>query len=79
MYDYYFDLDYRTHSAELQDIAAMDRLAAQAAPASALHRYGESHGGTRRPGVGTELVERLRHALHLGSARHAAPTVTTHR
>ena len=34
----------RTTTTELQDIAAMDRLAAKAAPASALRRYAASRG-----------------------------------
>lgn len=74
MYDYQFELDYRTRAAELQDIAALDRLAAQAAPASALRRYGENRGG-QRSGLGADLVERLRHVLHIGST----PTAASHR
>ena len=37
--DFSFGWEYRARATELQDIAAMDRLAAQAAPESALRRY----------------------------------------
>jgi hypothetical protein len=40
--DYSYSWEYRTRSTELQDIAAMDRLAAEVAPASALRRYAAS-------------------------------------
>lgn len=40
--DFSFGWEYRARATELQDIAAMDRLAAQAAPASALRRYAAS-------------------------------------
>src|SRR3954464_14514167 len=45
--DYSFGREYRARATELQDIAAMDRLAAQAAPASALRRYAASRRNRR--------------------------------
>jgi len=50
--DYSFGWQYRARTTELQDIAAMDRLAAQAAPASALRRY----AATRRDRRGESRV-----------------------
>lgn len=52
--DYGFGWEYRARTTELQDIAAMDRLAAQVAPPSALRRYAASRavrraGHRRRP------------------------------
>lgn len=79
MNDYYYEWHYHTRATELQDIAAMDRLAAQAAPASALRRYAEHYRGTRRAGSGAELMSRVRNALHIGTARHDATAVSSHR
>lgn len=70
MNDYLWENLYRSRSAELQDIAAMDRLAAQAAPASALRRYAASRGGAVGPGW-AGLAPRLRQLLH---TRTAGPT-----
>ncbi|SDT31867.1 hypothetical protein SAMN04488543_3710 [Friedmanniella luteola] len=51
--DYSFGWEHRARITELQDIAAMDRLAAQVAPPSALRRYAASRAvrrsGGRRP------------------------------
>ena len=41
--DFTFGWDYRARAAELQDIAALDRLAAQVAPPSALRSYVRQH------------------------------------
>ena len=45
--DYGLGWEYRARMTELQDIAAMDRLAAQVAPPSALRRYAASRAGRR--------------------------------
>ena len=63
--DFSFGWEYRARGAELQDIAAMDRLAAQAAPPSALRRYAQqraTHGeGTgRRTGTWRRLLHGAR-------------------
>lgn len=53
------DYDVNARIAELQDIAALDRLAADGQPASVLTRWAaREHGGTRGGG--------LRRLLHLG-------------
>jgi hypothetical protein len=68
--DYSYDREYRTRSTELQDIAAMDRLAAELAPASTLRRYARSRKA-RGLGVAerwTDLWRRTR----AGHLRHAA-------
>jgi hypothetical protein len=49
--DYSFGWEHRARATELQDIAAMDRLAAQVAPPSALRRYAASRA-VRRAGRG---------------------------
>ncbi len=68
MNEYYLEHIYRNRSAELQHIAAMDRLAAELAPASALRRYAANHDGSSesRPWVG--FLARLRRLLHTGPA-----------
>ena len=48
--DFSFGWEYRMRATELQDIAAMDRLAAQVAPASALRRYANSRADRRSRG-----------------------------
>jgi hypothetical protein len=63
--DFSFGWEYRARGAELQDIAAMDRLAAQAAPPSALRRYAQQRatrgeGTGRRPGTWRRLLHGLR-------------------
>ena len=45
--DYSFGWEYRTRMTELQDIAALDRLAAEVAPPSALRRYAASRAVRR--------------------------------
>jgi hypothetical protein len=45
--DYSFGWEHRARITELQDIAAMDRLAAQVAPPSALRRYAASRAVRR--------------------------------
>ena len=49
--DYRYGWEHRARATELQDIAAMDRLAAQVAPPSALRRYAASRA-VRRSGRG---------------------------
>jgi hypothetical protein len=63
--DFSFGWEYRARATELQDIAAMDRLAAQAAPPSALRRYAQqraARGGDRagRPGTWRRLLHGAR-------------------
>ena len=62
--DFSFGWEYRARGTELQDIAAMDRLAAQAAPPSALRRYAEQRAarGDRagRPGTWRRLLHGAR-------------------
>jgi hypothetical protein len=60
--DYGFGLEHRTRSTELQDIAAMDRLAAEMAPPSALHRYAAARRirGVRVAERWTDLWRRTR-------------------
>jgi hypothetical protein len=48
--DYSFGWEYRTRMTELQDIAALDRLAAEVAPPSALRRYAASRAVRRSRG-----------------------------
>ena len=47
IYDYGFGWEQRARTTELQDIAAMDRLAAELAPPSALRRYAASRAARR--------------------------------
>ena len=67
--DYSYNREYRTRSTELQDIAAMDRLAAEVAPASALRRYAASRRvrGVRVTDRWTDLWRRSR----AGRVHHA--------
>lgn len=48
--DFSFGREYRARATELQDIAAMDRLAAQVRPASALRRYAATRVDRRGEG-----------------------------
>jgi hypothetical protein len=67
--DYSYSWEYRTRSTELQDIAAMDRLAAELAPASTLRRYARSRRvrGTRVADRWTDVWRRSR----AGRVHHA--------
>ena len=67
MNDYTYQHTFEARSAELQDIAAMDRLAGQLAPAPRLRRYAETQGLADRPTWRAEirsLVTRGRHVRH---------------
>lgn len=64
MNDYSYGYEYRARLAELQDIAAMDRLAAELAPAARLHRYAEGRGYGH-----TSWTERIGRVLHLAGSR----------
>ena len=64
MSDYTYQHTFETRSAELQDIAAMDRLAGQLAPAPRLRRYAETSGLADRRGWGAEIRALVRHARH---------------
>lgn len=57
--DFSFGWEYRARATELQDIAAMDRLAAQGAPASALRRYAASLGAGEGAGRNRAWWRRL--------------------
>lgn len=48
--DYSYLYDYKMRMADLQDIAAMDRMAAELRPPSALRRWAEQRASQRRPG-----------------------------
>ena len=65
--DYSYLFEYKTRTAELQDIAAMDRMAAELLPQSALSRWAEQRLAQRREGRRTGLGRLFRH-----QARHAA-------
>ena len=65
--DYSYLFDHKTRMAELQDIAAMDRMAADLRPQSALSRWAEQRAGERRPRRSHGLFRLGRH-----QARHAA-------
>ena len=72
MSDYIYQRNFQIRSAELQDIAAMDRLAGELASTRRMRRYAETRGLADRPAWGeavVALVTRRRHARH---ARHAA-------
>jgi len=60
--DYSHGVEHRTRSTELQDIAAMDRLAAEMAHPSVLHRYGAARRlrGVRVADRWTDLWRRTR-------------------
>jgi hypothetical protein len=61
--DFSFGWEYRARGAELQDIAAMDRLAAQAAPPSVLRRYAQQRAARGdQDGRRTGAWRRLLHA-----------------
>lgn len=63
--DYSHGWQHRTRTAELADIAAMDRLAAELAPPSALRRYAAQRAarpGRREPGWRRLLHLRVHHA-----------------
>lgn len=45
--DYSFLIEYKTRMAELQDIAAMDRLAAEMTPPSAMRRWAQQRRADR--------------------------------
>lgn len=66
MNDYGFGYEYRARLADLQDIAAMDRLAAELAPASRLHRHGRARGYAHA----SSWTERAGRLLHRAGARH---------
>jgi hypothetical protein len=69
MSDYSFGKEYRARSSELQDIAAMDRLAADLAPASRLRRHADARG-YGRPSTWTQRIGRVLHATHDRRGRH---------
>ena len=67
--EYSYGIQYRTRMAELQDIAAMDRLAAQVAPPSALRRYAQQRStradrGTNRSAGGWRRLLHARRPYH---------------
>lgn len=76
MDDYSFGYEYRARITELQDIAAMDRLAAQLAPASRLRRYAESTGPAGDTGW-SALMARLRRVLGGRQVRHGHENVAS--
>ncbi len=63
--DYSYGWEHRARATELQDIAAMDRLAAQLAPPSALRRY----AATRRS-RGAEATTRWTELRRRFSSHH---------
>lgn len=65
--DYSFLFDYKMRMADLQDIAAMDRMAAELRPQSALSRWAEQRSAQRR----TRRSHGFR-GLGRHQARHAA-------
>jgi hypothetical protein len=67
--DYSYGLEHRTRTTELQDIAAMDRLAAELAPPSALRRYAASRKA-RGVGVADRWTD-LRRRFRGGHPHHA--------
>ena len=64
MNDYTYQHTFEARSAELQDIAAMDRLAGQLAPAPRLRRYAETQGLTPRRRWGAGIKSLVSHARH---------------
>ena len=75
MNDYTYQHTFAARAAELQDIAALDRLAGELAPTPRLRRYAEDRGLADRPSWGAgirSLVPRGRHTRHARHARHAA-------
>ncbi len=67
---YSFSYGYKMRAAELQDIAAMDRLAAELAPPSALRRWARQ----RQAGQASAAVRRGGLRRLLGTSRTANPT-----
>ncbi|HEY5820519.1 MAG TPA: hypothetical protein VIT20_00995 [Propionibacteriaceae bacterium] len=67
--DYSYLVEYKTRMAELQDIAAMDRLAAELAPPSALRRWVEQRRAAKDGAAVRPLRVRRLHGS--GRARHA--------
>jgi hypothetical protein len=65
--DYSYLFEYKMRMAELQDIAAMDRMAADLRPQSALSRWAEQRASQRSPRRSHGLGRLRRH-----HARHAA-------
>ena len=72
MSDYIYQQNFQTRSAELQDIAAMDRLAGELAPTRRMRRYAETQGLAQRPAWGETLVALVTRRHHTRHARHAA-------
>ena len=70
--DYSLGWEYRARMTELQDIAAMDRLAREVAPASALRRYAAQRRADRR---GTRTAGLWR---RLGGHRQPRPVGQDH-
>ena len=67
MSDYIYQQNFQSRSAELQDIAAMDRLAGELATTRRMRRYAETRGLAHRPGWRADLrslVTRGRHPRH---------------
>lgn len=69
MDDYSSGCGFRSRSAELQDIAAMDRLAGRLAPASALHRYVEGRVVRPTPSWTQRVKALLHHDRHPAAPR----------
>ena len=72
MSEYIYQQDFQTRSAELQDIAAMDRLAGELATSRRLQRYAETRGLAERPAWGGTVVALVTRRHHTRRARHAA-------
>jgi hypothetical protein len=72
MSDYIYQQNFQTRSAELQDIAAMDRLAGELAPSRQLRRYAASRGLVDRPAWSEALVALVSRRHHGRHPRHAA-------
>lgn len=63
--DYWYSEVIKARTAELADIAAMDRMARNLAPESSLRRYGEGLG---RDGLLTSLSRWMHRRRHVGHA-----------
>jgi hypothetical protein len=72
MSDYIYQQNFQARSAELQDIAAMDRLATDLASSRRLRRYADTSGLGDRPAWGQSLVALVTRRHHTRHARHAA-------
>ncbi len=59
--DYSYRYEAKMRTAELQDIAAMDRMAAELRPPSALRRWAEQRASQRRSGRKTGLGRLVQH------------------